>query len=94
MLLHLFEMQDRNNSTNSLPENAAWTPRVYKPPSTTFQPTFNLDFGVFLPLQKKIIFCCICPLAGCPQLMPTNDVVNTLNLGLLDYAAVFSSPSR
>ncbi|XP_034251412.1 E3 ubiquitin-protein ligase TRIM37-like [Thrips palmi] len=64
MLLHLFEMQDRNNSTNPLPENAAWTPRVYKPP------------------------------IGCPQLMPTSDVVNTLNLGLLDYAAVFSSPSR
>ncbi|KAJ1531031.1 hypothetical protein ONE63_005861 [Megalurothrips usitatus] len=65
MLLHLFEMQERNSSNNSLPENAAWTPRsVYTSP------------------------------ADCSQLMPTNEVVNSIHLGLLDYAAALSSPSR
>ncbi|KAE8741313.1 hypothetical protein FOCC_FOCC013167 [Frankliniella occidentalis] len=67
MLLHLFEMQDRNNSNNPLPESSSWIPRsVYSSGSSN----------------------------GCPQLMPTNDVVNSLHLGLLDYAASLSSPSR
>ncbi|KAK3930976.1 E3 ubiquitin-protein ligase TRIM37 [Frankliniella fusca] len=67
MLLHLFEMQDRNNSNNPLPDSSSWIPRsVYSSGSS----------------------------GGCPQLMPTNDVVNSLHLGLLDYAASLSSPSR
>ena len=65
MLLHLFEMQDRNNSSNALPESGSWP-------------------------QRKVYSSQV----GCPPLMPTNDVVNTIPLGLLDYAAALSSPTR